>query len=105
VGSPLWMAPEVMLKSYNNKIDVFSFGIILWELWTRRMPYSDCGLKPLEILFKVAKDGFRPTIPAGFPPVISALMQRCWAQNPNERPTFQQVLIELRSASHDPFFQ
>jgi hypothetical protein len=62
VGTPMWMAPEVIIgEKYTEKADVYSFGIILWEIMTRMEPYPD--KEAMQIVLQVVKDGLRPTIP------------------------------------------
>jgi serine/threonine protein kinase len=65
-----WLAPEVMKKrQYTEKVDVYSFGIILWELYTRQMPFEE--FKQLyqfdAQLEEEIKRGLRPSIPGDMP--------------------------------------
>ncbi|KPJ67184.1 MAG: hypothetical protein AMJ43_05900 [Coxiella sp. DG_40] len=98
MGTPLWMAPEVVKAqgegkkiTYDEKVDVYSYGIILSELINRKAPYSE-----VENLFHVIPqvlDGKRPAIdkestPGGF----VTLMERCWAHRATERPEIKQVV-------------
>jgi hypothetical protein len=46
----------------SRKIDVYSFGILLWSFWTRRHPYADKGLNTFQLIRQVADEGLRPTI-------------------------------------------
>ena len=68
------MAPEVIEhKPYDERADVFSFGVVLWELLTCKIPYSD--MTPLQAAVGVVQKGLRPPIPAtGCPPGLAALM-------------------------------
>ena len=78
-GTPLWTAPEVLKgESYNEKADVFSFSLCLWELWSNVLPHSELGLGPMEIVLKVASEDIRPRIPADMPHWMANVVQRCW---------------------------
>ncbi|KAL1315993.1 serine/threonine-protein kinase STY17 [Arachis duranensis] len=89
-GTYRWMAPEVIEhKPYDQKADVFSFGIALWELLTGELPYS--YLTPLQAAVGVVQKGLRPTIPKNTHPRLSELLQRCWQQDPLLRPDFSEI--------------
>ena len=77
-GTYRWMAPEVIAHQfYNHKCDVFSYGILLWELVSGGdIPYP--GYTPLQAAVGVVQRGLRPTIPASCHPVIAQVMQYSW---------------------------
>ncbi|TKY70282.1 Serine/threonine-protein kinase HT1 [Spatholobus suberectus] len=90
-GTYRWMAPEVIEhKPYDQKADVFSFGIALWELLTGELPYS--YLTPLQAAVGVVQKGLRPTIPKNTHPRLSELLQWCWQQDPTQRPDFSEII-------------
>ncbi|XP_058220611.1 serine/threonine-protein kinase STY46-like isoform X2 [Rhododendron vialii] len=110
-GTYRWMAPEVIEhKPYDGKADVFSFGIVLWELLTGKVPYEQ--LTPLQAAVGVVQKGLRPLVPPNTHPKMAALLERCWQQNPSSRPDFSeitemlhQILNEVtkeRKAVHSP---
>jgi len=86
------MAPEVLKQArYTKCSDVYGFGIILWELATRREVYE--GLESTQIIAMVANDHLRPEVPTGCP--WNDVMVKCWAELPLERPTFEEIVKEL----------
>ncbi|EFN58114.1 hypothetical protein CHLNCDRAFT_142454 [Chlorella variabilis] len=92
-GTYRWMAPEVIEHNpYKEKADVFSFGIVLWELLTARIPYSD--MTPLQAAVGVVQKGLRPPIPPNCPPPLSDIMRLCWQRDPNVRPSFEQLKVK-----------
>ncbi|KAG4403676.1 hypothetical protein GLYMA_01G161600v4 [Glycine max] len=99
-GTYRWMAPEVIEhKPYDQKADVFSFGIALWELLTGELPYS-C-LTPLQAAVGVVQKGLRPTIPKNTHPRLSELLQRCWQQDPTQRPNFSEIIEILQQIAKE----
>jgi hypothetical protein len=88
------MAPEVLSqKPYGPKADVYSFGIVLWELITSQVPYQAEGFATLEEVYQhVVIDGKRPAIPPRCPPQLAKLIKQCLEYDPEKRPTFQQIL-------------
>ncbi|KAH7849294.1 hypothetical protein Vadar_015838 [Vaccinium darrowii] len=94
-GTYRWMAPEVIEhKPYDHKADVFSFGVVLWELLTGEVPYLH--LTPLQAAVGVVQQGLRPTIPKNTNPKLVELLQRCWQQNPTLRPNFSEIIEMLQ---------
>ncbi|KAG6552390.1 hypothetical protein Mapa_006244 [Marchantia paleacea] len=94
-GTYRWMAPEVIEhKPYDRKVDVFSFGVVLWELLTGKLPYAD--LTPLQAAVGVVQKGLRPTIPKHTNPKLVDLLERCWKTDPAERPEFSEVTVILQ---------
>ncbi|XP_062184245.1 serine/threonine-protein kinase STY8-like isoform X3 [Phragmites australis] len=92
-GTYRWMAPEVINhKPYNHKADVFSFAVVLWELVTSKIPYEN--LTPLQAALGV-RQGMRLEIPSWVHPGLSKLIRQCWDENPNVRPSFSEITIEL----------
>lgn len=80
-------APELLRRSpFTNAVDAYSFGILLWELWTREDPYK--GMSPILIKEQVLARGLRPEITPDIPTVFRRLMGACWNAEPEKRPTF-----------------
>ncbi|XP_049851659.1 dual specificity protein kinase shkC-like isoform X2 [Schistocerca gregaria] len=94
-GTPLWMAPEVMqFRAFNEKSDIYSFGIVLWELLTRRQPFvHHSDYKTFR--FAVCKRDERPLISPSVEPRLKSLIERCWDPNPEKRPSTVEILKEL----------
>ncbi|GAB2267810.1 Serine/threonine-protein kinase sty46, variant 2 [Dionaea muscipula] len=99
-GTYRWMAPEVIEhKPYDHKADVFSYGIVVWELLTGKLPYE--YLTPLQAAVGVVQKGLRPTIPKNTPPMLAELLERCWQQNPTLRPDFSEILEILQQIAKE----
>ncbi|XP_019182615.1 PREDICTED: serine/threonine-protein kinase STY17-like isoform X2 [Ipomoea nil] len=99
-GTYRWMAPEVIEhKPYNHKVDVFSFGIVLWELLTGEIPYV--FLTPLQAAIGVVQQGLRPNIPKNTHPKLAELLENCWHQDPTKRPEFSEILEILKQISDE----
>lgn len=89
------MAPEVMqFKEFNEKCDVYSFGIVLWEIATRQEPFRH-HQKFEEFRTAVCKYHERPVIPDSLEPALADLIRRCWVPVPAERPSFDTINKEL----------
>ncbi|XP_029418281.1 fibroblast growth factor receptor 4 isoform X4 [Nannospalax galili] len=89
-----WMAPEALFdRVYTHQSDVWSFGILLWEIFTLGgSPYP--GI-PVEELFSLLREGHRMDRPPHCPPELYGLMRECWHAAPSQRPTFKQLVEAL----------
>lgn len=101
-GSYRWMAPEVIShEPYNTKADVFSFGILLWEILSGgELPYAQ--LNPLQAAVAVVRQGVRPEIPRKSDELLTDLMQRCWKTMPSARPRFREINALLEAQQTVP---
>eukprot|EP01130_Rhizamoeba_saxonica_P011824 TRINITY_DN4929_c0_g2_i1.p1 TRINITY_DN4929_c0_g2~~TRINITY_DN4929_c0_g2_i1.p1 ORF type:complete len:1295 (-),score=275.79 TRINITY_DN4929_c0_g2_i1:35-3886(-) len=89
VGTISWIAPEIFRRTkYNHKADVYSFGIILWEIFTGKIPFEK--LSTFSIPVSVQK-GVRPIIPKKCPKHYKQLIQNCWRGQPKKRPNFDKI--------------
>jgi hypothetical protein len=93
-GTPLWMAPEVMLgKALGPKSDVYSFGLCLWEFFSCQEPYqafTNFNDFRRAVCFKFERPKLVPATVC--PEAISKLIVRCWDSDPNVRPSFAELL-------------
>eukprot|EP00270_Netrium_digitus_P014502 TRINITY_DN4930_c0_g3_i1.p1 TRINITY_DN4930_c0_g3~~TRINITY_DN4930_c0_g3_i1.p1 ORF type:complete len:416 (+),score=71.35 TRINITY_DN4930_c0_g3_i1:59-1249(+) len=100
-GTYIYMAPEVVRHDkYNEKCDVYSFGVLLNELLCGDVPYADAGYTPLQIACGVAEGRIRPSLGkpyGGVTRTMLQLVQECWSQEPSKRPPFRDVSVRLKS--------
>ena len=95
--NPLWLAVEIMREyEYTTKADVYSFGILLWEIIAPgQIPFSHLDFTFWYDVETKILAGERPIIPANCPVPISDLMQICWQDNPDLRPNFTSVINQI----------
>ena len=102
-GTPYWMAPELLRRESTNSAesDVYSFGIILYELYSRKDPYE--GEDPATVLDEIVDKNVnkRPSVPAGMPPKIAEIMNECVDGNPEKRPTFEEIDLRIQRLDSD----
>jgi len=99
VGTTAWVAPEMFTSEararYSLKVDVYSFGMVLWELWEKKTPFSEFTSR-FDIMDAV-RGGKRPEISDNCPKGYRDLIQRCVAQKPSDRPNFNTIVKELKT--------
>lgn len=89
-----WTAPEALkLGMFSNKSDMWSFGILLWEIYSfGRVPYPRI---PLADVVKHVEKGYKMEAPEGCPSQVYDIMKQAWDLSPEKRPTFKEVKCRL----------
>ncbi|PUZ61484.1 hypothetical protein GQ55_4G279400 [Panicum hallii var. hallii] len=94
-GTAEWMAPEVLRNEPSDeKCDVFSYGVILWELCTLLQPWE--GMNPMQVVGAVGFQQRRLDIPGSVDPAVAEIIKRCWQTDPRLRPSFSEIMAALR---------
>ena len=101
MGTLQWMAPEVKSRGYGKKVDVYSFALVMWELLTCRIPWSDDDRFHFAHYVIVAVNkGERPRATQAelevAPAAFVDLMRECWSMDAEDRPTFGRTLRRLQ---------
>lgn len=100
MGTATYMSPDVIQGApYEGKDDVYSYGVLLHELFTRRQPFA--GLAPVQVMFQVAGQGRRPAYEPQdvVPNDVRKLIDDCWHTERAKRPTFEAIITELNAIS------
>jgi len=109
-GTFAYCAPEVYFgEQFSIKADVFSLGIILWEIVTRCIkreymrPYQEFPNLhfDFQIIIQTAKKGVRPTIPPSCPEAFTNLIKSCWDHDVEKRPICDEILVQLEKLEQD----
>ncbi|KAK8894037.1 hypothetical protein M9Y10_022469 [Tritrichomonas musculus] len=105
VGTPIYMAPELFLEDhYTNKIDVFAYAIILYEILTQNKPYYEKENLSQYQIFRDVSQGLRPKIRQHeISNNFANLIENCWAQDPDLRPSFIKIVKDFLDHVSDYF--
>lgn len=94
-GTAEWMAPEVLRNEPSDeKCDVFSYGVILWELCTLLQPWE--GMNAMQVVGAVGFQNRRLDIPDNIDPAIAEIILQCWHTDPKLRPSFADIMAALK---------
>ncbi|MED6144541.1 hypothetical protein PIB30_016586 [Stylosanthes scabra] len=97
-GTYVYMAPEVIkCEPYNEKCDVYSFGVILNELLTGKYPFLETDFGPAKIAMEVVESKMRPMLASGEDGEVIDLVCSCWDGNPSKRPSFATITSALKT--------
>lgn len=96
-GTAAYVAPEALIsnKKVNSSVDVYAFGILMWEMYTGHRPYG--SMKQQQLVEEVVMRGLRPRFPATTPAAYTALAQSCWNGSAAARPSFDQINSNLNA--------
>ncbi len=96
VGTPRWLAPELFYdKRYSTATDVYSLGMILWHILTRKIPFEK--VKPYMLEY-VKLQAIQEDLPENCPPLFQEMILACWNPDPNRRPAAGQVGDRFKAA-------
>ena len=96
-GTVKWMAPEILANQpYSIKADIYSFALVMWEIIEQK-PFFEEFRSNAQIEIHVVNHNARPPFSKSFPPTLKKLISKCWAADPNQRPTTTEILTTLRA--------
>ena len=105
VGTPFWMAPELLKGGLmSQESDVYAFGITLWEVMTRKIPYAELELPTQEILERIKAGTLRPDCSQDLDSELAQCMEDCWSQDPAQRISFEDLEIKIIPLCGQNFF-
>merc|ERR1719219_1978181 len=97
-GTVAWMAPEVIRNEpCNEKVDIWSFGVCVWELLTGELPYKNVDSSA--IIWGVGSNSLQLPLPSTCPEGFKLLIKQCWSSKPRNRPSFRHILMHLDIAA------
>eukprot|EP01105_Mastigella_eilhardi_P010730 TRINITY_DN2496_c0_g1_i1.p1 TRINITY_DN2496_c0_g1~~TRINITY_DN2496_c0_g1_i1.p1 ORF type:complete len:1030 (-),score=229.84 TRINITY_DN2496_c0_g1_i1:43-2742(-) len=101
VGTPLYMAPEILeSEKYTTSADIYSYAILAWQVICEQHPYANLGLNTSYKIADYVCSGKRLPLPEDLHAGVADVVQRCWAHQPTDRPSFSDVAGQLQ-----PIFQ
>lgn len=103
MGTASYMAPDVVDGGkYEAADDVYSYGILLHEIFTGCVPYK--GSRAMQVMYRVSAEGLRPSCDwdSVIPDVVRKLIEDCWAQERAKRPTFDTIIERLNEIEKSP---
>jgi serine/threonine protein kinase len=99
-GTVAWMAPEIIRNEpCSEKVDIWSFGVVLWELLTCETPYKDVDSSA--IMWGVGNNSLHLPLPSSCPEGFKLLIKQCCSGKPRNRPSFKHILLHLEIASDE----
>eukprot|EP00049_Salpingoeca_infusionum_P015489 m.302008 g.302008 ORF g.302008 m.302008 type:complete len:1197 (+) comp15885_c0_seq1:112-3702(+) len=99
-GTLRWCAPEILRGGiYHLGADVYSYGMVAFEIATRQLPFDTTGASSFSLRQKIL-DGIRPSIPETVPQALQQLITSCWAAEPSARPPFTTIDRLLQESKH-----
>lgn len=96
IGPVRWMAPESLRdKTYSPASDVYMFGVMMWEMLYRKLPYP--GLEVLNVAIMVMQRQLRPEIEPDCDVVLEDIMRSCWQEDPSARYSMERICKILKN--------
>ena len=96
-ATPIYSAPEVLQSNdYTKASDVYAFAFIVYEIMTNKIPFDDI-INKNQIFNEVVINKKRPKFDINIPYSYRRLIERCWSQEPNERPSFEVIVYQLKN--------
>ncbi|XP_043286954.1 mitogen-activated protein kinase kinase kinase 12 isoform X2 [Venturia canescens] len=110
-GTVAWMAPEIIRNEpCSEKVDIWSYGVVLWELLSGEIPYKDVDSSA--IIWGVGNNSLHLPIPASWPEGFGYLIELCWKAEPRKRPSFglieshlNIIAVKVLSTEPDEYFK